>query len=477
MSALPAEEESELETALAASRRDLALEAERATEARRWVGLLRDHCEAWELCDNLFNTLAKHTESIDPRFWPPDSAQRRQILTVVDAIDRDGDGLLSRSEWEEYLLSLVLPRCDPHCIVAEQAQSTWDHVSNVVQVVALEADAFFTPDVGSPRLPTAVPQLTAPDSGTAAVEEQGDAELARQLQEQEQRVEQERRDALLAQQYASGEVTTPRPSLLPPPPPQQHQQQQQPPPPPLEQQQQQQQQQLPQRQLDDLAPPQSIEDLVHSQRPYEGRSPHGLEARSTIGHGNCQFASLAAAVYGDQNQHQRVRVEVCDHLQRVRETWPWDQHISTSWWDYLRVMQRPNWIGSQENWGDEITLRAAADRYNLRLFVLYEPLRAGGVRRRVIGPYVPRPAAMAQRSIMLEFSGDLDHGHYVLLGRHRGAPAVCAFSLNFPLEFLRGGGNSGGGRGSGGGAAARDAEIEAQLVARLVAILQPVQKK
>ena len=143
----------------------------------------------------------------------------------------------------------------------------------------------------------------------------------------------------------------------------------------------------------------------------------------------------------------------------------------------MRVMQRPNWIGSQENWGDEITLRAAADRYNLRLFVLYEPLRAGGVRRRVIGPYVPRPAAMAQRSIMLEFSGDLDHGHYVLLGRHRGAPAVCAFSLNFPLEFLRGGGNSGGGRGSGGGAAARDAEIEAQLVARLVAILQPVQKK
>jgi len=44
---------------------------------------------------------------------------------------------------------------------------------------------------------------------------------------------------------------------------------------------------------------------------------HSLQRITHLGDGNCTFASIAMAVYGSEDAHPRVRVEICDFLEQV----------------------------------------------------------------------------------------------------------------------------------------------------------------
>jgi len=97
--------------------------------------------------------------------------------------------------------------------------------------------------------------------------------------------------------------------------------------------------------------------------------------------GNCQFRALSYECFGDQTWHLCIRRHVCDLMAARRGDF--EAFFPTGEFDvYLRGMRRPG------TWGDELTLRAAADLLDVSAFVVtseeenwllkYEPSSDGG---------------------------------------------------------------------------------------------------
>lgn len=81
--------------------------------------------------------------------------------------------------------------------------------------------------------------------------------------------------------------------------------------------------------------------------------------------GNCQFRALAHQLTGTEESHAAVRAEVVAFMQRVRaEQFDFYFEAPQAADDYFAAMAEPG------TWGDELTLRAASDLFNLRVHVL-----------------------------------------------------------------------------------------------------------
>jgi hypothetical protein len=200
-----------------------------------------------------------------------------------------------------------------------------------------------------------------------------------------------------------------------------------------------------------LAPPDSVEALITEEEtpnrvfhwPF---SDYGLTARSTIADGHCQFASIAAAVYGDEKRHPDTRREVCNYLQKelqkeighslfdgffcrnesgrktIRDDRvppkdkhgrPVDVYIDAEAW--LRGMRDDGTLPGGDTWGNQITLFAAVNLYRLRIYLLRP--------HQEVQVYFPENGVEAEHSIMLLSTGSWDLGHYTLLGRDGKGPA------------------------------------------------------
>ncbi|KAL0927167.1 hypothetical protein M5K25_001330 [Dendrobium thyrsiflorum] len=80
------------------------------------------------------------------------------------------------------------------------------------------------------------------------------------------------------------------------------------------------------------------------------------------GDGNCQFRSLSDQFYRTTEHHKFVRQQVVDQLKSHPDIY--EGYVPMAYEEYLRK------ISKSGEWGDHVTLQAAADSYGVKIFVL-----------------------------------------------------------------------------------------------------------
>mmetsp|Transcript_66190 Transcript_66190/g.158318 ORF Transcript_66190/g.158318 Transcript_66190/m.158318 type:complete len:244 (+) Transcript_66190:103-834(+) len=78
--------------------------------------------------------------------------------------------------------------------------------------------------------------------------------------------------------------------------------------------------------------------------------------------GNCQFRALAVQIYGNEDRHAEVRKAVVQQLYANKEVYT--PFLDEPFADYMASMAKPG------NWGDHVTLQAAADWSQRKIIVL-----------------------------------------------------------------------------------------------------------
>ncbi|XP_027351781.1 uncharacterized protein LOC113862782 isoform X1 [Abrus precatorius] len=80
------------------------------------------------------------------------------------------------------------------------------------------------------------------------------------------------------------------------------------------------------------------------------------------GDGNCQFRALSDQLYHAPDHHKFVRRQIVNQLQSNPDIY--DGYVPMEYDDYLEKMSKSG------EWGDHVTLQAAADSYGVRIFVM-----------------------------------------------------------------------------------------------------------
>ncbi|XP_022842705.1 OTU domain-containing protein DDB_G0284757-like isoform X3 [Olea europaea var. sylvestris] len=89
---------------------------------------------------------------------------------------------------------------------------------------------------------------------------------------------------------------------------------------------------------------------------------YDLVEREISGDGNCQFRSLSDQIYRTPKHHKLVREQVLYQLMSYRELY--ENYVPMAYDDYLKKMSKTG------EWGDHVTLQAAADTYGVKIFVI-----------------------------------------------------------------------------------------------------------
>ncbi|CAN7120827.1 unnamed protein product [Brassica rapa subsp. narinosa] len=80
------------------------------------------------------------------------------------------------------------------------------------------------------------------------------------------------------------------------------------------------------------------------------------------GDGNCQFRALADQLYKTADRHKHVRKQIVKQLKASPDSY--EGYVPMEFSDYLKKMSRSG------EWGDHVTLQAAADAYRVKIVVL-----------------------------------------------------------------------------------------------------------
>uniref|UniRef100_A0ACD5Z992 Uncharacterized protein n=1 Tax=Avena sativa TaxID=4498 RepID=A0ACD5Z992_AVESA len=80
------------------------------------------------------------------------------------------------------------------------------------------------------------------------------------------------------------------------------------------------------------------------------------------GDGNCQFRALSDQLYQTPDHHEFVREQIISQLKSNRDAY--DGYVPMAYDEYLEKVSRNG------EWGDHVTLQAAADKYGVKIFVM-----------------------------------------------------------------------------------------------------------
>ncbi|XP_074561746.1 OVARIAN TUMOR DOMAIN-containing deubiquitinating enzyme 12-like isoform X2 [Curcuma longa] len=80
------------------------------------------------------------------------------------------------------------------------------------------------------------------------------------------------------------------------------------------------------------------------------------------GDGNCQFRALSDQFYRSAEHHKFVRQQVINQLKSHPECY--EGYVPMEYGDYLKKLSKSG------EWGDHVTLQAAADSYGVKIFVI-----------------------------------------------------------------------------------------------------------
>ncbi|XP_006340048.1 OTU domain-containing protein DDB_G0284757-like isoform X1 [Solanum tuberosum] len=98
------------------------------------------------------------------------------------------------------------------------------------------------------------------------------------------------------------------------------------------------------------------------QRLMDRLEVYDLVELKVSGDGNCQFRSLSDQIYRSTEHHKFVREQVVKQLKSHRELY--EGYVPMVYDEYLKKMSKAG------EWGDHVTLQAAADSYGVKMFVI-----------------------------------------------------------------------------------------------------------
>ncbi|KAL6629109.1 hypothetical protein ACP70R_028874 [Stipagrostis hirtigluma subsp. patula] len=89
---------------------------------------------------------------------------------------------------------------------------------------------------------------------------------------------------------------------------------------------------------------------------------YGLAEYQIEGDGNCQFRALADQIFRNPDYHKHVRKAVVKQLKEFKKHY--EGYVPMEYKVYLKKMKRSG------EWGDHVTLQAAADRFAAKICLL-----------------------------------------------------------------------------------------------------------
>ncbi|EMS51271.1 hypothetical protein TRIUR3_23908 [Triticum urartu] len=98
------------------------------------------------------------------------------------------------------------------------------------------------------------------------------------------------------------------------------------------------------------------------ERLLERLGTYGLAEFQIEGDGNCQFRALADQIFCNPEYHKQVRKAVMKQLKEFRKRY--EGYVPMEYKVYLKKMKRSG------EWGDHLTLQAAADRFGAKICLL-----------------------------------------------------------------------------------------------------------
>ncbi|WCJ40995.1 OVARIAN TUMOR DOMAIN-containing deubiquitinating enzyme 9 [Euphorbia peplus] len=104
------------------------------------------------------------------------------------------------------------------------------------------------------------------------------------------------------------------------------------------------------------------EATLDHQRLLDRLLVYDLVERKVQGDGNCQFRALSDQFYLTPEHHEFVRQQVVHQLKSYPETY--EGYVPMAYGDYLEKMSMSG------EWGDHVTLQAAADSYGVKIIVI-----------------------------------------------------------------------------------------------------------
>nr|XP_010918682.1 OTU domain-containing protein 5 isoform X1 [Elaeis guineensis]XP_010918684.1 OTU domain-containing protein 5 isoform X1 [Elaeis guineensis]XP_029119781.1 OTU domain-containing protein 5 isoform X1 [Elaeis guineensis]XP_029119782.1 OTU domain-containing protein 5 isoform X1 [Elaeis guineensis] len=108
--------------------------------------------------------------------------------------------------------------------------------------------------------------------------------------------------------------------------------------------------------------PSADEATTDHQRLLDRLKLYDLVELKVQGDGNCQFRALSDQFYRTTEHHKFVRQQVVNQLKSHPEIY--DGYVPMAYDEYLKKMSKNG------EWGDHVTLQAAADSYGIRIFIL-----------------------------------------------------------------------------------------------------------
>ncbi|KAH8485972.1 hypothetical protein POPTR_016G019700v4 [Populus trichocarpa] len=98
------------------------------------------------------------------------------------------------------------------------------------------------------------------------------------------------------------------------------------------------------------------------ERLSERLATYGLEELKMEGDGNCQFRALADQLFRSPDYHKHARKQIIKQLKHHRKLY--EGYVPMKYRSYVKNMKKSG------EWGDHVTLQAAADRFGAKICVL-----------------------------------------------------------------------------------------------------------
>ncbi|KAJ4975710.1 hypothetical protein NE237_000816 [Protea cynaroides] len=95
---------------------------------------------------------------------------------------------------------------------------------------------------------------------------------------------------------------------------------------------------------------------------FQRLTTYGLQELQIEGDGNCQFRALADQLFRNPDYHKHVRKQVVRQLKSFKKLY--EGYVPMKYKQYLKKMKRSG------EWGDHVTLQAAADRFEAKICLL-----------------------------------------------------------------------------------------------------------
>ncbi|XP_065871058.1 OVARIAN TUMOR DOMAIN-containing deubiquitinating enzyme 9 [Euphorbia lathyris] len=108
--------------------------------------------------------------------------------------------------------------------------------------------------------------------------------------------------------------------------------------------------------------PSEDEEVSDHQRLLDRLKLYDLVENKVQGDGNCQFRALSDQLYRSPEYHKVVRDRI--NFQLTSQPEKYDGYVPMAYGDYLKKMSKNG------EWGDHVTLQAAADSFGVKIFVL-----------------------------------------------------------------------------------------------------------